>query len=706
MSNEVQLYENREISWLKFNLRVLLHAVHPQVPLLERLNFLAIYANNLDEFFMVRIGSLSDQMLVLPDKEDEKTGQTARQQIESVMSYLRSHEKVIAKTYQQVKSMLKKEGIDFININKLDKVDQLMAKRIFNVEIKPLITVQIIDPHHPFPFLKNNEHYIACSLVDKDKNIKYALVSLNNVPRFSIYSINEEHRVILTSELIQQNLSSLFKKYVIKEQTVLRVTRNADIDASNELIDEHRDFREIMKELLKKRRRLGIIRLQVNSKLSDEFLDYFLPKMKITRDQLIVSSNPTDLTVLFGIRKYFQDIYPEHYYPTPTPVQSIDFNTVNPIEYLSKNDLLLSFPYQSSQPLVSTIYAAANDASVVSIKISLYRLASPSRVVSALIYAAEKGKEVVCLLELRARFDEQNNIDYSSVLEESGCHIIYGMTDLKVHSKVMLITRQQNKVPSYITYIGTGNFNEKTMELYTDLGYITSDRQIGEDADALFDDFGMNEVVEESQSLWIAPLSYRSRLIEAIDQEIEYHKQHGQGELVFKFNSMNDLVVMNKLIEASQVGVKVFLIIRGIACLLTGIEGYTENITIKSIIGQYLEHSRIMRFGSKERATYYLGSGDLLNRNTQRRVEVFVEVRDAKAKQHLDFILEKEMSPDAFGWYMQENGEYLSNAETAKYHSQNVIRDYFQANVTPVEPIFTSKPSFFKRLIDSLFGRN
>lgn len=698
MALTTNLYENREISWLRFNLRVLKQATHPLVPLLERLNFLAIYGSNLDEFFMVRIGSLSDQSLVMPDKVDEKTNQTATQQIEAVMAYLREHEKDVARVYKFVKNQLKKENIDFVNLKKLDKLDQKKNKKIFNVEIKPLLTVQIIDPHHPFPFLRNNEHYIACSLEDKEKNTKYALISLSNVPKFSIYNINNQYRVVLTTEMISFYLSSLFKKYTIKEQTVLRVTRNADLDPSEELIDEHRDFRDIMKELLKKRRRLGIVRVQVNSKLSEEFLNYFLPKMKVTREQLIVSNNPLDLTIFFDIRKYFSQMLPNHLYQSVPIVQSIDFNQVKPLDYLSKKEMLLAFPYQSSQPLVSLIYACANDPSVVSIKISLYRLASQSRIVSALIYASEMGKEVVCLLELRARFDEQNNIDYSSILEESGCHIIYGMADYKVHSKVMFITRRINNVASYITYIGTGNFNEKTMEQYTDLGYITSDQAVGEDADLLFDGFGMNEVVDETQALWIAPKQFRFRFIEAIDEEIAYHQIHGGGQIVCKFNSMNDMVVMNKLVEASQVGVDVFLIIRGIACLKTGIEGYSEKITIKSIIGQYLEHSRIARFGQGPRARYWLGSGDLLNRNTQRRVEVFVEVKDKASKEQLEFILSTEMDPQAFGWYMDASGEYRSNVKEATYHSQNVIRDYFSAQKAVDIVLPVSKPSLLSRL--------
>ena len=705
MTLDKALYQNREISWLRFNLRVLKHAIHPQVPLLERMNFLAIYGSNLDEFFMVRIGSLNDQALVLPDKRDEKTNQTASEQIEDVMRYLREHEKDVAKVYRDVKQQFEQVNVEFVNLKKMDKINQKIVKKIFNVEIKPLLTIQIIDPHHPFPFLRNNDHYIACSLEDKEKNVKYALVSLSNVPKYTIFNINNRYYVVLTTELTNFYLSSLFKKYTIKEQTTLRVTRNADLDMSGELIDEHRDFREIMTELLKKRKRLGIVRLQVNTKLSDEFLDYFLLKMNISRAHLIVSNNPLDLTIFFGLRKYFSEILPQHLYQTPAISQSVDFNQVNPLDFLSKNAMLLVFPYQSSQPLVSLIYACANDPSVVSIKISLYRLASQSRIVSALIYASEMGKEVVCLLELRARFDEQNNIDYSSILEEGGCHIIYGIPDYKVHSKVLLITRRVNNVAAYITYVGTGNFNEKTMELYTDIGYITSDQAVGEDAGALFDGFGMNEVVEDPQTLWIAPNHFRHRFIEAIEEEIAQHQIHQDGEIICKFNSMNDIVIMNKLVEASQVGVKVFLIIRGIACLNVDIEGYTENITIKSIIGQYLEHSRFMRFGPESRARYWLGSGDLLNRNTQRRVEVFVEVKDHKSQEQLEFILKTEMDPRSFGWYMDATGEYHSNVDRADYHSQNVIRDYFRHQKVEEPIAFLKEESLWSRIRRYFQGR-
>lgn len=586
----------------------------------------------------------------------------------------------------------------------LKKVDELLARDYFNKDIKPLLSAQIVDPHHPFPFLKNKQSYVMAQLEDKNKKIRYGIVHTENLPKYISYSINNRERVVITSDLITHNLSSIFKKYTVKEVVTLRVTRNADVDIATEMMDEHEDFLNIMEKVLRKRKRLGIVRVQLSHSISNDFSDYIKKELNLQQDVLVVNNYPLDLDFGFAIKKAFKDNHPNDIYPPVYPVNSIDFANQSGLEYLKNNDLLLHFPYQSSQPFIQLIYEAANNPHVVSIKITLYRLSSPSRVANALAYAAEKGKQVIAVMELRARFDEQSNIDYSKLLEDAGCTIHYGLTDYKVHSKVCLITMREKNTIKYFTYVGTGNFNESTQEQYTDLAYITSDTMVGNDANLLFDALSVNELTEGNETLWIAPLSFRSEIIKEIDHEIEYHKLNSNGNIEFKLNSMNDVLIMNKLVEASQQGVKVFLIIRGICCLLPDVEGYTDNITVKSIVGRHLEHSRIFKFGDGGRARIFIGSGDFLNRNTQRRVEAFIQIKQPDLKVRVNHILAVEKDNNSIGWIMQNDGSYINHNDSTMQHSQDVLRKYFSIEeVLPAE-VKEEKESFLTRLKKRFIG--
>ncbi len=695
-----KIMTNRELSWLQFNKRVLHQAVDSETPLLERLSFMSIYGSNMDEFFMVRIGSLSDQMVVYPNKIDEKTGDNAAQQIDKVINWLNSEEKDAAGVIKKLMNRLREVNVHVIDFNNLSKIDSVMTKKYFNNEIKPLLSAQIIDPHHPFPFLNNNESYLMTKIESKDKKIKYGIIPLGRLKSYYSFTINEATHVFFANELIAQYLSTMFKKYEILEIVTIRVTRNADVDVSGEVMDDYEDFADVMEKLLKKRKRLGIVRVQMNNEISDEFKQYLVKELEINEKSIIINHFPLDLSFGHELKKELGQNYPNYLYPPVSPVVPIDFTQKSGLSFLENKDLLLHFPYHSSQPFIQLIHEAANDPDVISIKISLYRLASPSRIAAALAYAAEKGKEVVAVMELRARFDEQSNIDFSKLLEDAGCTVLYGLSDYKVHSKVCLITSLKNGTVSYITYVGTGNFNESTQEQYTDLSYITSNRLVGEDANHLFDALAINETVDEVNALWIAPNHFRLSVADEIEHEIERHQKTGDGEITFKINSMNDILIMNKLIEASQAGVKVQLIIRGICCLIPQIEGYTDNVIIKSIVGRHLEHSRIFRFGPAHRAKIYIGSGDFLNRNTQRRVEAFIEITQSNIKEQINHILDVEIDDSSMGWIMQPDLNYEQLSNKGRVHSQDVFRRYF-SKVEEIEVIEeVRQESWFRRLLN------
>lgn len=696
-----QLFVNRELSWLEFNRRVLLEATDEKVPLLERLKFLSIYASNLDEFFMVRVGSLTDQSRLDPERRDDKTGMTAAEQVAAIMKWIRNAQPEVEHIFISLRKQLKEQSIDLVDFSKLSQVEEVMARKYFKEEIKPLLSPQIVDRHHPFPFLNNKEVYIAASFAQKNGDIKPGIVPLSGLPPYFLFSVDNRQKLMFTSQIVLNFVQTLYSKYEIAEKLILRVTRNADISVDEGLYDYDIDFRGIMQDLLKKRKRLRIVRAELSREPSDALRKYLCQKLSVGAEQLLVSSTPMPLSLGFSLPGNLKTprkdlLYKERKSSKP------DFGRKTILGYLNDWNLLLAYPFQGMNTFIKFLHEAADDPNVLSIKISLYRMANHSRVVSALAYAAEKGKEVLCVLELRARFDEQNNIDYARVLEDAGCTVIYGLSDYKVHAKLCLVTRKlSNGKIGYITQVGTGNYNEKTAEQYTDLAYITTDEVVGQDANNAFSALCMGETVEATRSLWIAPNCYVSKLLDLIQNETQIAHSGGAGRISIKVNSINDMEVMQRLIEASQAGVKVELFVRGICCLRPGVAGLTENICVRSIVGRLLEHSRIFVFGEGERQTVYIGSGDLLNRNTRRRVEAFIRVRDEKSRADVLHIMDSFRNDNVNAWEMQPDGSYIK-AECNQQQildSQMHLYDYFQADLSvPAK----EKHSMFKHLLNAI----
>lgn len=673
------LFVNRELSWIQFNRRVLLEALDPSVPLLERLKFLAIYASNLDEFFMVRVGSLADQGLVDPKQRDVMTGLNAAGQMDAIFHELSEIRPLLRQCYGTLRDQLKAAEIDIIDAHKVSRMEELLAHKCFKEEIEPLLSPQIVDRHHPFPFLRGKEQYVAISFVNKGKDIKLGIIPLGHLPLYFLFNVNNRQKVMFTADIVYLHAQELFSKYQVAEKHLLRVTRNADISFNEALFDYDVDFRGIMEELLKKRKRLSVVRLQVSHMPSDHLCRYLCQKLGVTAGQIVVNDFPLDLTFGFQLAGELCPGVGGLRYKERKPFVPRSFPGRTELKYLTEHDLLLCYPFHSMKTFIDLLYEAAEDPAVVSIKISLYRLANHSRVVSALVYAAEKGKDILCVLELRARFDEQNNIDYAKLLENAGCTVIYGLSDYKVHAKLCLITRHARGKVTFITQIGTGNYNEKTAELYTDLCYITAEEAAGRDANDIFNALCMGETVPHMRSLWAAPNCYLGRVLEGIQREIDCQRAGGEGRIVIKVNSMNDMQVMEKLVEASQAGVRVELFVRGICCLRPGVKGYTDGITIRSVVGRYLEHARIFLFGSGERRHIHIGSGDLLTRNTRRRVEVFAEVRSPALQEEILHILDIIRSDNVKAWEMQPDGSYRKpeRGDAPPVDSQQELYQYF-----------------------------
>lgn len=691
------IFVNRELSWLEFNRRVLSESLNPKIPLMERLKFLSIYFSNLDEFFMVRVGSLHDQSIIEPNKLDDKTGLNAAGQIDAILKKVAEINPIAERAWESIKQQLRAQDIDLMDTQHLNKLDEQIVQKYFAENIRPLLSPQIVDRQHPFPFLKNKEQFILTVLEDKEKDkskdksetkgdsLKLGIVSFSHLPPYFIFTLNQRRRVLFTADIILFCAQKLYGKQKVVEKHVMRVTRNADISVDEGLYDFDIDFRGVMEEMLKKRRRLDVVRLQFSSMPGERVVNFLCKKFKVTPACFLVQSIPLDFSFGFALPSALDPHKEEKswFYHEAKPFVPVDFakgDAGGAFNYLQNHDLLLSFPFHSTKPFVDLLYEAADDPSVVSIKISLYRLANHSKIASALAHAAEKGKEVLCVLELRARFDEQNNIDYATMLEEAGCTVIYGLSDYKIHAKLCLITRKVHNQIQYITQVGTGNYNEKTSELYTDLSFISTDPKMGEDATRVFQALCVGEVVESTERLWVAPNCFESNVLRYIQEQIDLARSGGEGYVFIKVNSLNDMEIMEKLIEASQAGVKVEMVIRGICCLCPGIPGYTDNIRIKSIVGRYLEHSRIFIFGTGEQQRIFMGSGDLLNRNTRRRVEVFAEVRDGDPRREILHLMDAIRMDNQNSWEMLSDGSYVKdNSDHAEpLDSHTYLHHYFE----------------------------
>lgn len=705
------IFVNRELSWLEFNRRVLSESLNPKIPLMERLKFLSIYFSNLDEFFMVRVGSLHDQSIIEPNKLDDKTGLNAAGQIDAILKKVAEINPIAERAWESIKQQMRAQDIDLMDTQHLNKLDEQIVQKYFSENIRPLLSPQIIDRQHPFPFLKNKEQFVLTVLENKEKekdkdkskdksqtkgdSLQLGIVSFSHLPPYFIFTLNQRRRVLFTADIILFCAQKLYGKQKVVEKHIMRVTRNADISVDEGLYDFDIDFRGVMEEMLKKRRRLDVVRLQFSSIPGERVVNFLCKKFKVTPACFLVQSIPLDFSFGFALPSALDPHKEEKswFYHEAKPFVPVDFakgDAGGAFNYLQNHDLLLSFPFHSTKPFVDLLYEAADDPSVVSIKISLYRLANHSKIASALAHAAEKGKEVLCVLELRARFDEQNNIDYATMLEEAGCTVIYGLSDYKIHAKLCLITRKVHNQIQYITQVGTGNYNEKTSELYTDLSFISTDPKMGEDATRVFQALCVGEVVESTERLWVAPNCFESNVLRYIQEQVDLARSGGEGYVFIKVNSLNDMEIMEKLIEASQAGVKVEMVIRGICCLCPGIPGYTDNIRIKSIVGRYLEHSRIFIFGTGEQQRIFMGSGDLLNRNTRRRVEVFAEVRDGDPRREILHLVDAIRMDNQNSWEMLSDGSYVKdNSDHAEpLDSHTYLHHYFENRLNFLLPSF------------------
>lgn len=662
---------NRELSWLQFNERVLNEAGNPRVPLAERLTFASIFQTNLDEFFMVRVGTLLMQMQSSEEIIENKTGMNSKEQVREILKRVNVLEEKKAKIYEQLMGELEPEGIRIINFNRLSAEEGKLLEKYFDAHIAPFLSPMIIGKQQPFPFLANKQLYAIVLLETPKGKRKTGLVPCSNSVFKRLIEIpTRPGTFMLSEELILHFVSKLYSKYIVKEKSIMRVTRNADIDAT-EIYDEDLDYRDMMEQLIKRRTRLNPVRVEFSRSINKKTKQEIARFLKIGADHIIDVKTPLDLSFVFALQTYLRD-KPELFYekrsPRLSPALNLKENLFNQIE---KKDVLLSYPYESMKPFLQLLQEAAEDESVVSIKMTLYRVAERSKIIDTLIEAAENGKEVVVLVELRARFDEANNIEMSHRLEDAGCQILYGLGDYKVHSKLCLITRKTETGFAYITQIGTGNYNEKTSRLYTDLSLITARQSIGAEAAEIFTALQKGEVVEHTNELLVAPKCLQNKVVDMIDAEIEKVKQGSTGYVGVKINSLTDKVLIDKMIEASQAGVKIDLIVRGICCLKPGVKGMTENIHVISVVGRFLEHSRIYRFGRGDEEKIYIASADFMTRNTVRRVEVAAPIYDQDIRTRIRHIFDTMMMDDEKGKEQNSEGEYCDRSVNAeKLNSQ------------------------------------
>ena len=673
---------NRELSWLKFNERVLNEAGNPAVPLAERLTFASIYQSNLDEFYRVRVGTLMDQMESKEVVRENKTNMTSEHHEKAILLETRDLDQKIAAIYEQLMGELEPKGIRLINFNKLSAEEGKLLETYFDNEIAPYLSANIVSKQQPFPFLKNKDIYAVALLETKGGKTRAAIIPCsNNVFRRLIDIPTRKGTFMLSEELILHFLPKMFKNYVVKEKSLIRVTRNADIDTET-IYDEDLDYRDAMENLIKQRKRMSPVRMEMSRELNKKLTSSLCKEIKVDKDHVFLSRVPLDLSFVFALQGYLRSLEQngtadtkQLFYQRRAPRMTPQLDSKAPlIPQVMKKDVLLSYPFESIKPFISLLDEAAKDESVVSIKMTLYRLADKSQIVDALVEAAENGKEVVVLVELRARFDEESNIEYSRILEEAGCRVIYGLNGFKVHSKLCLISRKTEDGVSYVTQIGTGNYNEKTSALYTDLSLITGNQVIGKEAAEVFAALLKGETVEKTDLLLVAPKCLQNRVLEMIDEEIAHAKQGEESYIGIKINSLTDKAIITKLVEASQAGVKIEMIVRGICCLIPGIEGYTENIKVVSIVGRFLEHSRIYRFGTKEREKVYLASADFMTRNTIRRVEVAAPVLDDTLKERLDWMFETMMKDNEKGKCLNASGKYVDRESNGtKLNSQELF---------------------------------
>ena len=652
--------QNRELSWLKFNQRVLEEARDETVPLLERMKFVAIFTSNLDEFFMIRVGSLFDMAHTDADTRDSRSGMTPREQLEQIFEAAAPLYKERDKTYAEIKKQLSPYGICGLDYKELEQQEKKYVKKYFKEQILPVLSPQIVDANHPFPHLLNKEIYVTANLTQKNKGSKEIhTLGLVPVPQFIsdiLYLPGHDIRYIRMEKVIMEYLNLVFDQYEVSEANYICVTRNADIAPDDESLEVTEDFRYLMKETLHKRRRMAVVRLETAEKLKPEMEKYFCEKFKISPKQIFRTRMPMKLSYIFSIAGDLPDSMKRSLvYPPFVPQDSCHVQDGSMMKQIRKKDILLFYPYESMNPFLRLIKEAAYDPNVLTIKITIYRLARKARLVEYLCAAAENGKEVTVLIELRARFDEQNNIEWSERMEEAGIRVIYGMEGYKVHSKICLITSRNRNDIQYITQIGTGNYNEKTAAMYTDLSLMTADPQIGRDAAEFFKNMSIGNLNGVYQNLIVSPTSLKPNILRLIDEEIAKGEN---GRIVMKMNSLTDVDFIEKISKASCAGVKIDLIVRGICCILPGIPGYTENIRVMSIVGRYLEHPRIFCFGTGAEQKIYIGSADMMTRNTEKRVEVACPILDKDIRNQINHYMKVMLSDNVKARVLQSDGTY------------------------------------------------
>ena len=653
-----ELYENRELSWLRFNERVLEEAEDKRNPLCERLTFMSIYQTNLDEFFMVRVGSIHDQMLLEDNPKENKTQMTASEQLEAIRERVKVLGERKDESYHKLMREVEKKGIKLVSFAEVDEKESEFLHSFFESEILPLLSPYTISKKRPFPFIKNKEICAVAVLETKGGKNRFGIVPCNTGMFARLVPIpGVGGRYILAEELILHYIPEVFTGYTIACKSLVRITRNADIDA-DKVYDEELNYRDHMAEVIKLRRKLEPVRLEYTRDIDKKIIKNIADFFNIDKEMNFKTSAPLDMSFVFD----FQDALRHDktlFFERRLPQKSPELDEAIPlIPQILEKDKFLSYPYENIKPFLSLLHEAANDENVVSIKMTLYRLAKHSKVVEALVEAAENGKEVDVLVELKARFDEENNIGWSRMLEDAGCHVIYGLDGLKVHSKLCLITMKSGKDVKYITQIGTGNYNEKTARLYTDLCLMTADERIGAEAARVFHTLSVGEVMKRTEHLLVAPKCLQNKVLDKIDREIQIALDGGEGYVGFKINSLTDKKIIDKLIEASTAGVKVEMVVRGICCLHPGVKGKTDNIKIISIVGRFLEHSRIYIFGKGEREEMYIGSADFMTRNTVRRVEVATPIYDPDIRDRVRRFFNLQMADNVKARIMKSDGTY------------------------------------------------
>ena len=694
MKKEMQNYtQNRELSWLKFNQRVLEEAKDSSVPLLERMKFVSIFTSNLDEFFMIRVGSLYDMSLTDNSTIDSRSGMNPKEQLDAIFAAVAPLYKERDKTYSEIKKLLNPYGVCGLSIKELEQQEKKYVKKYFKDQILPILSPQIVDANHPFPHLLNKELYVIASL----KQNGTSMIGIVPVPQFVsdiLYLPGHDIRYIRMEKVIMEYLDVVFDKYEVSNKNYICVTRNADVSPDDEALEINDDFRLLMQETLHKRRRMAVVRMETAEPLDKELEKYFCDKFKITPAQIYRTKMPMKLDYIFSIMDKVPASLKRSLIDEPfTPQPSRYLTDGKVIPQVKKKDILLSYPYESMDPFLRMIKEAAYDPTVLTIRITIYRLAKKARLVEYLCAAAENGKEVTVLIELRARFDEQNNIDWSERLEEAGCRVIYGFEGYKVHSKICLITYRNRNNIEYITQVGTGNYNEKTATMYTDVSLITADKGIGEDAAVFFKNMSIGNLNGSYQHIIVSPTSLKPKVLSLMDEEI---KKGTNGRIIMKMNSVTDVDFIQKVSEASNAGVRVDLLVRGICCILPGVKGYTENLRVTSIVGRYLEHPRIFLFGTGADQKIYIGSADMMTRNTEKRVEVACPVYDETIRKQLTHMLKIMLADNVKARELKSDGKYyMKEKGTSKVNSQ----EYFMREaITVRHPEGRTKQSFVDKI--------